>query len=215
LRYDWTHRLVKEFPDMHFVLNGGLTDFQQCLTHLGRNYAGMDRCVDMHTASSSSSSSSSSSAVVSGMSSSMYVHSSADSQQGSKRTYTQMRAGAGQGTAPAGRSTPGDGNNDDNNDDDDDDDDDDGDNNDDDDDEDDKRIGNHSGNSKSSKNSANNGENGENGENGCRDGEIIGEKRVFVVPVGTNNITCSATGMTTDMKEGQGDGGTPSSADAR
>jgi tRNA-dihydrouridine synthase A len=34
LRYEVTHRLVQDFPELKFVLNGGIQSFQQALTHL-------------------------------------------------------------------------------------------------------------------------------------------------------------------------------------
>ena len=37
LRYDDVHRLVKEWPDVDFVLNGGLRSFEECEKHLGRS----------------------------------------------------------------------------------------------------------------------------------------------------------------------------------
>jgi tRNA-dihydrouridine synthase A len=38
LRYDLTHRLVEDFPDFTFVLNGGISSFQQGLSHLSSHY---------------------------------------------------------------------------------------------------------------------------------------------------------------------------------
>jgi tRNA-dihydrouridine synthase A len=35
LKYDWVHRLVQEWPDVDFVLNGGLKTFSECEEHLG------------------------------------------------------------------------------------------------------------------------------------------------------------------------------------
>jgi len=35
LRYDLVHRLVAEYPDIDFYLNGGLTSFEQCEMHMG------------------------------------------------------------------------------------------------------------------------------------------------------------------------------------
>lgn len=37
LRYDDVHRLVKQWPDVSFVLNGGLRTFEECEKHLGRS----------------------------------------------------------------------------------------------------------------------------------------------------------------------------------
>jgi tRNA-dihydrouridine synthase len=34
LNYEVVHRLVKEFPDLQFVLNGGLTTFPSAVKHL-------------------------------------------------------------------------------------------------------------------------------------------------------------------------------------
>lgn len=42
LRYDIVHRIVKEFPDMNIVLNGGITDFDQAEEHLNTNYESPD-----------------------------------------------------------------------------------------------------------------------------------------------------------------------------
>ena len=39
LRYEDVHRLVKEWPDVDFVLNGGLHSFEECEKHLGRSDA--------------------------------------------------------------------------------------------------------------------------------------------------------------------------------
>jgi tRNA-dihydrouridine synthase A len=38
LRYDVVHRLVQEFPDLQFVLNGGITTFESSLEHMNEKY---------------------------------------------------------------------------------------------------------------------------------------------------------------------------------
>jgi tRNA-dihydrouridine synthase A len=40
LDYDMVHRLVREFPDMKFTLNGGIKSFAEADQHLGRAVAG-------------------------------------------------------------------------------------------------------------------------------------------------------------------------------
>ena len=40
LRYEDVHRLVREWPDVKFILNGGLRTFEECEKHLGWNDEG-------------------------------------------------------------------------------------------------------------------------------------------------------------------------------
>lgn len=38
LRYEVTHRLVKDFPELQFILNGGICTFEQGLKHMNNDY---------------------------------------------------------------------------------------------------------------------------------------------------------------------------------
>lgn len=38
LQYDKVHQLIQEFPDMNFILNGGIESFSQAKHHLGEQY---------------------------------------------------------------------------------------------------------------------------------------------------------------------------------
>jgi len=38
LRYEWTHRLARDFPELKFVINGGIQTLEQAKVHLDRPY---------------------------------------------------------------------------------------------------------------------------------------------------------------------------------